>query len=329
MDTLRTKSATRDVGRTLTGITQDPRSKLKPPGREKSKAKRQEGFMKKRQQILQKGKVEQQKKESEVEVIMNMGTRQVRQSVIKEWKQFMMTTRNRTDDQNYQTAIIIKEVDEALESWSPESTRFSDFTADKGFKMNLGLTLLITSLFKKLNSGGTAVKVLDKQLEFKKMKEFEKGKVKEFEKELLMLRSKVKEMSTQEGKIREKQVEIIKKFQNGKPIERMRVKDVVFHDIWKYQNGVVLIRGQDEVQKITAECKWVKKGYKWVPLYTIKYKGRRMKLYEFYKENKGKGLIEGREELKSAMKEYLNQKSNKRPTRKGESGKELDERDRQ
>jgi len=109
----------------------------------------------------------------------------------------------------------------------------------------------------------------------------------------------------------------------------MRVKDVVFHDIWKYQNGVVLIRGQDEVQKITAECKWVKKGYKWVPLYTIKYKGRRMKLYEFYKENKGKGLIEGREELKSAMKEYLNQKSNKRPTRKGESGKELDERDRQ
>ena len=56
MDTLRTKSATRDVGRTQTGITQDPRSKLKPPGREKSKAKRQEGFMKKRQQILQKDK---------------------------------------------------------------------------------------------------------------------------------------------------------------------------------------------------------------------------------------------------------------------------------
>ena len=204
MDTLRTKSATRDVGRTLTGITQDPRSKLKPPGREKSKAKRQEGFMKKRQQILQKGKVEQQKKESEVEVIMNMGTRQVRQSVIKEWKQFMMTTRNRTDDQNYQTAIIIKEVDEALESWSPESTRFSDFTADKGFKMNLGLTLLITSLFKKLNSGGTAVKVLDKQLEFKKKKEFEK--------ELLMLRSKVKEMSTQEGKIRENRWRSLRNF---------------------------------------------------------------------------------------------------------------------
>jgi hypothetical protein len=128
------------------GIMEDPRGRIKSTSREKSKKRKSEIFQVNRENLGMKRVREGQP--GLTDSIMNMKVKQIKEAVTLLWKSFM-NTHKVNDERN---KFMLQEVDDSLYHWKPADTRFVKLKADNFFKMNVGLTLMIHMLMKKLPS---------------------------------------------------------------------------------------------------------------------------------------------------------------------------------